>query len=259
MQNVFDRLRDYFEQLSLRLSAERGTSSIFPNRSDAGTSREDVLKQFLEEHIPSCCSVVKGGFIFNLDGAESKQIDLIVLNDLAVRFEHHSCAFSCIEGTIAAISVKTSLDGNQLDDALLNIASIPKMPDGAGNLINPLIKGRESFQDYPMKIIFAFDGPEMVNVTERLKIFFAAHPEIPSNRKPDLIIVNRKYVITHIGPNPRMQRDGKEISPGSFHGALGTNVGGYALVNMLQLVQRAAFVGTHVIANFHEYHNKIDY
>ena len=114
---VFERLRDYFQGIADAFAADRSASAIFPLGTDSGTAREDLLLAFLKSHLPTRCSVVKGGFIFDAAGNESKQIDLLVTNDLTLQFrQFHGAAdqigksFNCVEGCYAAISVKSTLD-----------------------------------------------------------------------------------------------------------------------------------------------------
>jgi len=81
-----ERLINYFEAVSKVLDSQMAASDVFPNTTDKGTSREDFFEEFLRHHAPSRCEVVKGGYIFDSDNRESKQIDLLVINDAAVRF-----------------------------------------------------------------------------------------------------------------------------------------------------------------------------
>ena len=116
--DIFTRLRNYFQNIADSMDAEKRSSSVFPNMSDLGTAREDILKEFLKKHLPIRCEVIKGGFIFDSLGNESKQIDLIITNDLTLQFKQFDDinstgkSFNLIDGCYGAISVKSTLDKN---------------------------------------------------------------------------------------------------------------------------------------------------
>jgi len=80
-QTFFDRLRAYYTKVAEVLRGEADATSIFPNPTDIGTSRESIYKEFLKQHLPSKCNVFLGGYLFDDDGAESKQLDIIITTD----------------------------------------------------------------------------------------------------------------------------------------------------------------------------------
>ena len=111
MNDIFKRLKEeYFRPIGMVLRGHADVASIFPNRPDIGTSREKVYGEFLKQHLPSQCNINYGGFLFNYDGLESKQIDLFITTDSVPRFnffntEYDGKTFAPVEGTSAAISI----------------------------------------------------------------------------------------------------------------------------------------------------------
>lgn len=202
-QNFFTRLRNYYLDVAKVLRGEADAASIFPNTTDVGMTREKIYANFLKEHAPSKCNVFLGGFLFDLNGNESKQIDVIVTTDTAPRFnfrnqEGGGKSFSPVEGTLGVASIKTNLDKQQLFDALDGIASIPPCQD---------LKGRVSsaykvtnYDDWPYKIVYATEGLKGTTILEHIKTYYITHPEIPLNRRPHQIHVAGKYVIFRITP-----------------------------------------------------------
>ena len=89
-KNFYERLRDYYIKVGGVLRGEADAASIFPNPSDVGMSRERVYAEFLRQHAPSKCNVFLGGFLFDEDGNESRQLDIIVTTDTAPRFDFHN-------------------------------------------------------------------------------------------------------------------------------------------------------------------------
>jgi Domain of unknown function (DUF6602) len=114
-KNFFTRLRNYYLDVAKVLRGEADAASIFPNTTDVGMAREKIYANFLKEHAPSKCNVFLGGFLFDLNGSESKQIDVIVTTDTAPQFNFRNQdsggkSFSPVEGTLGIASIKSNLD-----------------------------------------------------------------------------------------------------------------------------------------------------
>src|SRR6266851_6958738 len=186
--SALERLGRYFDHIADELAIQKATSTAFINTADVGTIREDIVKDFLERHLPKRCEVLKGGFVFDSSGNVSKQIDLIVTNDLTIRFRQMDKSFACIEGCYCAISVKTTLDKANLVNALENLASIPAMDDKniqfSSGLESP--GNREVFRELPCKVVFAFDGLDVTTLTPHINQFYSGS-NIPKNSRADMI------------------------------------------------------------------------
>lgn len=160
-KEFYRRLKDYYNDVGSVLREEASISSIFPNSTDVGMSRERIYAKFLESHLPNNCRVFLGGFLFNVEGIESKQIDLFVVSDSSLQFNFadrssQGKTFACIDGTIAVASLKSNLNRSNLEEAMSNLASIPdKQP--LGQRANPFIKIPD-YDDWPFKIIYAPNG-----------------------------------------------------------------------------------------------------
>lgn len=129
-KSFFVRLRSYYLKVAEVLRGEADAAAVFANTTDIGMSRELAYVEFLKQHAPSKCNVFLGGFLFDDEGEESKQLDIIITTDTAPRFnlnnkEGAGKSFSPVEGTLGVISVKSTLNRNELFDALGGIASHP--------------------------------------------------------------------------------------------------------------------------------------
>jgi len=258
--NAYELVRDYFQNISESLQSEKSASKIFSNTSDAGLIREDILKEFLSLHLPKRCDIIKGGFIFDAEENMSKQLDLIVTNDLTLQFKQFSNAqssgksFNCIEGASCAISVKTQLDKKGLIDSIENLASIPQMPQLE---VNPMLKTTGLLNDLPICVIFAFSGLEWETIITHL-VNYIAKQKIPRNREPDFIIVNNNYTIIKTGKEGGTMTDGEKIAPFSFVSIRELEYNGaYALWTLITEIQKAANFSSHIIMNFNKYSDKI--
>jgi hypothetical protein len=151
------RCNNYYLDVAKVLRDEASASSIFPNPVDKGASREKVYAEFLKQHAPSKCNVFFGGFVFDDNGNESKQLDIIITTDTTPRYnlknkDGDGKSFSPIEGTLGIVSIKSKLDKKEIHDCLQGMASIPPMSKLDGR-VNPLLKITGYDELYP-KVVF---------------------------------------------------------------------------------------------------------
>lgn len=221
----YERLKEYYSTVGEVLRGEADAASIFPNSTDIGMSRERTYAEALRLHLPSSCNVLFGGFLFDQDGKESKQLDILITDDSSLQFNFRNPdgsgkSFACIDGCVGVVSVKSNLDSTELVNSLENIASIPDkqaLLDGQhpfGNIDN--------YEDWPYKIIYASDGIALLTLKDSLNEFYVEHPEIPNRKRPNLIHVAGKYVIARIGPKGRTTTRGKDLEPNTFFGVVGS-------------------------------------
>jgi hypothetical protein len=219
--NIFDRLCNYFLDVGEVLKGQAKPSSVFPNASDKGWSRERVYAEFLRRHAPACCTVSFGGFVFDDNGNESKQLDVIVTFDIAPQFNFDNPdgtgkSFWPVEGTIAVASLKSSLNKKEIYDALENIASIPPVKPFEGRLIFGVTSKPGTHEDWPLKIVYAPNGCSVKTARQHVDEFYQANPAIPFGCRPNVIHVAGQYYLSritegitlHPGPTPAV---------GSFH------------------------------------------
>lgn len=212
----YERLQSYFADVSAVLRGESAAAAMFPNASDIGSSRERVYCEFLRRSLPSACNVLLGGFVFNQDGQESGQIDIIVTTDSCPRFDFlnrdgFGKSFCCIDGTLAAISVKSTLNKATLHDAIANLATLPRktaltqcMASGSVALPN--------YDDWPYKVVFASSGASADTIEDALFSYFDLHPT-RVYASPNLIHVAGEYSLVRTGSEPAYFGDGKEVPP----------------------------------------------
>lgn len=190
--NVFDQLRNYYLAVAAVLRNQADAAAVFPNSTDVGMSRERVYFEFLRQHAPAKCNVFYGGFIFDEDGRQSDQMDIIVTTDTAPRYNLHNQdgagkSFSPVEGTLGAFSIKSTLDKKELYGALKGIASIPptRSLHGRKNIHLDI----KHYDDWPLKVVYASKGVAPETVLKHLTEYYAEHPTIPLNRRPNFIHV----------------------------------------------------------------------
>jgi hypothetical protein len=180
--------------------------------------------------------VILGGFVFNTEGLESDQLDVIVITNKCPQFNMHNPdgtgkSFSAVEGTAAVISLKSDLDGDQLVGALKNLASIPEF-----------IQEGRSHADLPFKMIYAPAGLSATTIKKHLETFYADNPDIPSSKRVDLIHVLGKFVIS------RVQVLGQRTAKDEYFEETDANFGG--LPTAVAHINRAVYGSTVAGYNF---------
>ena len=263
--NVFSDIVDYYSDLAGQLTSEAKQAGILKNPSTIGVDREEIYRKFLKRHIPYMCEVFRGGYLFDIEGNASKQIDLIITSGMSPRFEMReaSHANAPVEGAIAAIEVKSMLNKSKLYEALENFAAIPRLrnPEEA---LNPQIKApsESNWWDWPYKVIFAYDGIDRHQLYGHFNEFYNENRDIPPECKPSMIHVLNSYVVLRIGPGlGTMDMDGSMAAPQPAFG----EYRGYhrqpdicAMSILFTALQRNAFIAHHMMWNFSEWVNKIN-
>ena len=264
-ENFFVRLKGYYESVGAVLRGEASAATIFPNTSDIGMSREKVYVEFLRTHAPVRCNIFLGGFIFDMAGHESRQLDVIVTNDTTPRFDLHNKdgngkSFSPIEGTLGVVSVKSTLGQRELEDALLGIASIPL----TSSLDKRLVAGIDvpDYDDWPLKIVYASNGISAKKLLMHLFAFYHLRPEIPFHRRPNIIHVAGKYVLL------RTLKNMSDLVSAHYGTPSTLQIGNYNLLTVgadlqgiqwaIQGLQKKALASSFIIFNYGEMINKVN-
>jgi len=251
-KQFYDRLRAYYTRVGDVLRGEAGVASIFPNTTDIGISRERIYVEFLRTHLPSCCNVFFGGFVFNLAGDESKQVDVLVTSDICPQFNFanptgHGKTFACVEGLPAAVSIKSTLNSAELVDSLENLASLPSKED-LGKRIMPLLQIPD-YGDWPFKIIYASEGVSLETLLHALDQFYECNPQVPVTSRPNLIHVAGKYNVVRIRSGGGKTRDGTVLAEHTFH-ARPDQTDVFALAYAMQNIQKNAAAARHVLFTY---------
>ncbi len=218
-KKFYQRLQKYYSNVGKVLKGDANAASIFPNTTDIGMCRERIYGEVLKLHLPSSCNTYYGGFIFDIEGNESKQIDLIISNDKSIQFnflnqDNSGKSFACIDGCVAVASIKSNLNSAELIDSLENLASIPNKVPLEGK-VNPFFN-ISNYGDWPFKIVYASDGISSEAVECEIKKFYIKNPEIPIYKRPNLIHVAGKYLFIRANENATT-RDGTPLKANTFH------------------------------------------
>lgn len=243
--DIFPNLLDHFQGEANKLAFAISVTQIQAHNPVMGSQREDNLLEFLNRYIPTRCKINKGGFVFDLLGEKSKQIDLLITSDKTLQFntstQDLSQSFNCIEGCICAISVKTTLDRNGLIDSIENLSSIPTHKEF---LRHPSVANwDELLPQLPQKVIFAYRGESPETIVRNLEEYVNSTEMLYENI-PDLIIVNNSCYIGKPPPAGTTMVGTSQVIPPSTFTVLTSeqseHIGGRALFDLLVRVQKIA-------------------
>jgi len=260
-KDFFERLKKYYSSIGKALRGEEESANIFPNTTDIGLSRERIYAEFLIHHLPKSSNVLFGGYLFNLEGNESKQIDIIITNSLSPRFnflnkDGSGKSFACIDGATGVVAAKSNLSQPDLFDALKNIASLPDKQPIEGK-VNPLVKIK-NYAEFPYKIILSLNGPEEKTILKNIDNFYLENPDIPTNKRPNLIHVIGKYAILKIGEDAKITRGGQKLEVNSYH-YMDDPTDVFALHSAASALQERESTSRHINYEYWEIINKIPF
>jgi hypothetical protein len=150
----------HYDGIAQRMISELETiSDEISHAGEKGRNNEEILKAFLARHLPTRYTVSTGKVV-SVGGRDSGQIDLIVHDrlDTPLLFDARACSLVPIESVYAVISVKTTLNKDELRDAIKSIESVRALPRAAalsksGNRFVPVSEDQVL---RPRALVFAF-------------------------------------------------------------------------------------------------------
>ncbi len=106
-------------------------SAQYQHRGLRGSAREEVVRDFLVNYLPSNLEIASGE-IFDTQGSDTRECDVIVLDRFKVPLMFSgNKRLTPIEGVYAVMEVKSSLDSPALKDCLSKCRDIKNMPKNA--------------------------------------------------------------------------------------------------------------------------------
>ena len=199
--DTFGKISNYFESVCRAMVHQReGQKGLFNNSADVGYVVEDKYRAFLAQHVPSACDILQGGYVFDVGGRRSHQMDVIVHSANTHRFRDDSGkACATLEGAIADVEVTSFLDGRKIDDELEKFAFIPPTKEFRGLGNRDVLKQKPDFQNFwldtPLKVVVAFDGVSASAALDRINSFYAVNDHIPVARRVNVLHMLNRYCI----------------------------------------------------------------
>lgn len=252
-----EKIRDYFNNISKKMTLESDISGGGSHRGDIGTNREVVFQSFLNNHIPNSLRAHLGGEIVGLDGKSSGQLDIIIASDIAARFAEKEKTFFIVEGVAGVVSVKSFLDKAQLHDALGNLSSIPDFSSDVLSFDPIASANKDRFcLWHPSLFILAYDGLSVETIKSHIDDYYADNPHINKNRYPTNVIVNGKYQINYVKKETKSEY-GKIIPSDTFYAhKIKEAWEGFPFVHLLANLNQYVQWLPHMKIDMDKYYNK---
>lgn len=152
-----------FEMAAQKLRQDFRELQTVPHAALRGLEAEELVRSFLQDHIPRRFNV-GSGFILDQTDKVSKQTDIIIFDALncPTYRTSESAAIYPANNVAAVIEVKSRLDGKELDDAFKKIASVKSLAKVRSSAANTLKV------DQTHGSIFAFETAiSLDNILER--------------------------------------------------------------------------------------------
>lgn len=126
-------VKKYYQRFAAQMLSEvANISEAISHAGEKGRNNEQILAGFLKRYLPQRFSVDTGQVVA-ADGSMSSQTDIIIhdRSNTPALFLGGASVLVPIETTYAVISVKTTLDKTELEDAVRQIASVRQLKNEA--------------------------------------------------------------------------------------------------------------------------------
>ena len=125
-------LQIYCESVLSILNSQYAATKILRHNATAGAAREQLIKDFLSNHLPELITVVSGQIV-DADDYFSKQQDIVLVLKSMPRLSFTSGSDLIFqEGVVATIEIKTTLDTATIKAIGENIASVRSLRPSIG-------------------------------------------------------------------------------------------------------------------------------
>lgn len=183
-----------------------------PHAGDRGEEAEEVVKTFLNNHIPQRFKAVSG-VVIDQDNSLSKQTDVIVYDALSSPvFRYGEKTQILPVDTVAAVmEVKSRLTKDELKDGYQKIASVKALKKTPLTRVDKLPTGSEMAGAGTFGIVFGFDSDaSLETLAENAKELNCSYS---SELWPDIIVVLEKGVINYHMAYPGGDLGGEFMPP----------------------------------------------
>jgi hypothetical protein len=176
-----DAFREFLKRRSDKMASDSAEAAFFEHKGTRGVAREEVLREPLRQILPDRYGIGTGE-IHSSDGDVSPQADLIVYDkaNTPVLYERFTSGVYPVETALAAVSVKSTIKLEDVDEAVKFAARVRSMPFEAitedGVLLDAgAVRGEAGFDARPATWLYGFDGPPLASIRTRLLEAVRAH------------------------------------------------------------------------------------
>lgn len=199
-----DRYVEMLRKCISRIEADYDFSSIIDHSVSKGTFRELIIKKILRPFLPSAYGI-SGGEAFDVNGAISKQLDIVIYDAVYSYIAPYSddfIYFPC-ESVYGNIEVKSRLDRQSFLEAVININSLKLLNRSAIDTyhVNPIKELRINNMTWDIQatneffgVVFAYDSVSSDSVMEYITDV-VKEGKFPRYNLPNVIVLFKERVI----------------------------------------------------------------
>lgn len=183
--------------------SDRIRADFATHRPSAGSNREGLVAEFLQEYLPNSVKITTG-LVFASDGRFSDQADLIVVDREANAPLYGSSPEQIwlAEAVFALLEVKTNLTPSTISDAIEKCRKFKRLPRQFADT-----QGSQRIRD-SLFILWAFEAPSHNTLKQNLA---EAMRGVPLAERPDFVLVPG-HSITRSGEYLRLSTYGQPNS-----------------------------------------------
>lgn len=170
----------YCENSLKILNSKYEATKVLNHNATAGAAREQILNDFLSEHLPELITVLSGQ-IFDSEDNYSKQQDIVLVLKSMPRLQFASDNDLIFhEGVVATIEVKTSLNATVLCSIGENIASVRGLKSASFGGAQMGISHKWP-SNKVLTCIVTYGGSRLERIIDQLS-------GLPPEQKPDMLL-----------------------------------------------------------------------
>ena len=154
----------------------------FSHRGLRGTSREEVVSEFLKNYLPANVEVIAGE-IFDTEGETSPECDIIVIDRMRVPLLFaRNKRLVPIEGVYSVLEVKSNLDSRELNDCFRKCERVKNLEKKAftkdtGPIIHTFSAYGRELDHFPTLFsIFAYHGIASKTIAKAVEKWCSSQP-----------------------------------------------------------------------------------
>lgn len=188
-----------------KLEAEFKFNASIEHNGSKGAIREFVVKEFLRPYLPKCYGVASGQ-AFDTEGQLSKQLDIVLFDDLYSYLSPYTedfIYFPC-ESVYGVIEVKSKLNKTSFIEAVENIRSLKKLKRDKVDTyhINPMKDLRinnvswniETVNEY-LGVVFAYESVAVETILSYFDEIVVSNEDELSSLPNMIVLFDKKTII----------------------------------------------------------------
>lgn len=192
----------YCEAAVAVFNSQYAATRVIQHAVTAGQAREQIIRDFLQAHLPELVSVVSGEIV-DANNNYSKQQDVVLVLKSIPRLPFASGSDIIFqEGVVATIEIKTNLNGATIASIASNIQSVKNLSSNIGGSASLGISHKWPSHQI-LTAVLTYSGASFENIDSALKeLEETARPDLVLDLEKGLLVKNHGLLLDQV-PNAR--------------------------------------------------------